>query len=290
MPPNGSEIELHDAEADRQQHDHEHQDQQDPAQAREDPGRAGRDQQAHRAQREQLAPGRRCLAEALDRALEVARPPFGERQRRVGHAPQLHPLLRARGGDRSLEVAARLLGVEALGRARAEDRQGRRLVFRLGFELLVGALLEGLDRLQATALLHADLALFGCHRRLILRFANPPRPRRRLRRRDAAAIVCRATRGRVCSADARRPPHFPARACSKAVRLRAARADADGGHLARRARRGRKRRRRSVQRTEPGRAGRSDENAENRNDGFDGTDVQLQKNGRSSPSSRPSQC
>ena len=128
------------------------------------PARGGRDEQAHRAQREHLAPAGRRLAEALDGVLEVAGAAFGQRQRGVGHAPQLHALLRARRGDRALEVAARLLGVEALGRARAEDRQRRRLVLGLGLELLVGALLERLDRLQAAALLHPDLTLFGCHR------------------------------------------------------------------------------------------------------------------------------
>ena len=108
--------ELDDAEADREQHDDQHDDQQDAADAREDAGGGGRDEQAHRAQREHLAAARRRLAEALDGVLEVAGAAFGERERRVGHAPDLHPLLRARGGDRALEVAARGLGVEALGR------------------------------------------------------------------------------------------------------------------------------------------------------------------------------
>ena len=87
------------------------------------PAEAGRDQQSHRAQREQLTAGRRRLAEALDRALQIAGAAFGERERGVGHPPQLHPLLRPRRGDRSLEVSASLLGVEALGSARAEDRE-----------------------------------------------------------------------------------------------------------------------------------------------------------------------
>ena len=104
------------------------------------------------------------LPEALDGVLEVAGAAFGERQRGVGHAPDLHPLLWPRGGDRALEVAARGVGVEALGGARAEDRQRGRLVFRLGLELLVGALLERLDGLERAALLHPNLALFGGHR------------------------------------------------------------------------------------------------------------------------------
>ena len=154
---------LDDAEADREQHDHQQDDQQDPAHAREDAGGGGGDEQPHRAQGEHLAAARRGLAEALDGVLEVARAAFGERQRGIGHAPDLHPLLRARGGDRALEVAARGVGVEALGGARAEDRQRGGLVFGLGLELLVGALLERLDRLDAAALFDADLSLFGCH-------------------------------------------------------------------------------------------------------------------------------
>ncbi len=133
------------------------------------------DQQAHRAQREHLATAGRRLAEPLDGALEVAGAPFGERQRGVGHAPQLHPLLRAGGGDRPLEVAAGLLGVEALGRAGAEDRKRRGLVFGLGLELLVGALLERLDRLETAALLDPDLPLLWEPSAVILRFAGRSR-------------------------------------------------------------------------------------------------------------------
>ena len=127
--------------------------------------------------------------------LEVAGAAFGERERGVGHAPDLHPLLRARGGDRALEVAARGLGVEALGRARAEDRQRGGLVLGLRLELLVRALLERLDRLEAAALLHADLALFGGHRPAILwcgerrRGAARPRRARPLRRGRPAGML-----------------------------------------------------------------------------------------------------
>ena len=53
------------------------------------------------------AAGRRRLAEALDGGLQIARAAFGERERGVGHAADLHPLLRAGGGDRALEVGAR---------------------------------------------------------------------------------------------------------------------------------------------------------------------------------------
>ncbi len=104
-----------------------------------------------------------CLAETLDRVLQIAGAPLGKRQRSVGHAPQLHPFLRAGSRYRPLEVGARLLGVKALGRARAEDRKRGRLVLRLGLELLVGALLERFDRRLGAALLDADLSLLGSH-------------------------------------------------------------------------------------------------------------------------------
>src|SRR5205807_5456901 len=54
-----------------------------------------------------------------------------------------------------------------------QDRQRGRLVFGLVFELLVGALLERLDRLDAAALFDTDLSLLGGHARAILRSATP---------------------------------------------------------------------------------------------------------------------
>src|SRR5262249_9687297 len=97
------------------------------------------------------------------RVLEIPRPAFGEGERRVGHALDLHPLLGTGGGDGALEVAASLLGVEPLGGARAENRHRGRLVFGLALELLVGALVERLDRLHRPALLDPDLPLLGSH-------------------------------------------------------------------------------------------------------------------------------
>ena len=108
-------------------------DQQDAADAREDAGGGGGNEQSHGAQREQLASAGRRLPEALDGALEVAGAAFGQRQRCVGHAPDLHPLLRACGCDGALEVPACGLGVESLGGTRAEDRHRGSLVFGLGF-------------------------------------------------------------------------------------------------------------------------------------------------------------
>ena len=147
------------------------------------PSRAARTSDARSA-----PPGR-----AARRPLEVAGAAFGERQRSVGHAPQLHPFLRARGRDRALEVAAGGVRVEALGGARAEDRQGGGLVFGLGLELLVGALLERLDRLHRAALLHPDLSLFGGHRRAFYGCAaagrGAARRRRVLGRRPAGMLA-----------------------------------------------------------------------------------------------------
>ena len=214
------------------------------------PAEAGGMQQAHRAQREQLAAARRRLAEPLDGVLEVAGAAFGERQRRVGHAPELHPLLRTRRGDRALEVAARLLGVEALGGARAENRQRRRLVFRLAFELLVGALLERLDRLQAAALLDADLALFGCHRASFYGLPNrrargQPAPRAGDR---VVAALCRRYARRVSRS---RQPDPPAqRRAARLARVLALRARVRRRSPRRPAVRGRRRRRRRLQRTQ----------------------------------------
>ena len=113
------------------------------------------------AQREQLAAGRRRLAELLGRDLEVAGAALGERQRRLGHAPQLQPLLRPGGGDRGAEVLARALGVHALGGARAEDRLGGGAEARLGLELLVGPRLELLHGSERAPLLHLDLSRLG---------------------------------------------------------------------------------------------------------------------------------
>src|ERR1019366_376869 len=159
----GQGDELDEAESDGDEHDDQGNDQKDAAHAREDSRGSGGNEQAHGPQGEELAPTRRRLSEALDGALEISGAAFGEGERCVGHAPYLHPLLRTRGGDGALEVAARSLCVESLGCARTEDRHRRGLVFGLGFELLIGALLEGLDGLEAAALLDAYLALFGSH-------------------------------------------------------------------------------------------------------------------------------
>ena len=131
--------ELDDAPAQRQQRDDEEDDQEDPADPQPDRRARRRRDEAHEAQRQQLAVGGRGLAELLGRHLEVARAALGERQRRLGHAAQLQPLLRARGGDRGTEVLARALGVHALGGARAEDRLGGRAELGLGLELLVAS-------------------------------------------------------------------------------------------------------------------------------------------------------
>ena len=74
--------------------------------------------------------------------LQVTRAALGQRQRRLGHPPQLQALLRARGGDRRAEVLARPLGVHPLGGAGAEDRLRGGLEAGLLLELLVGAGLE----------------------------------------------------------------------------------------------------------------------------------------------------
>jgi hypothetical protein len=163
-PAEGQRDELDDTKTDRNQRNDQDEDQKDALQPREDSGRGGGDEQPHRAQREHLATARRLLAEALDGVLEVTCAAFGECERRIGHAPELHPLLWARGCEGALEVAAGLLGVEALGGARAENGQRRRLVFGLALELLIRALLERLDGLKAAALLDPDLALLGSHR------------------------------------------------------------------------------------------------------------------------------
>ena len=116
---------------------------------------------AHDAQREQLAAGRRRLAELLGGHLQVARAALGERQRGLGHAAQLEPLLRPGRGDRDAEVLPRALGVHALGGARAEDRLRGGLEAGLRLQLLVGAGLELLHRGERATLLHLDLSRLG---------------------------------------------------------------------------------------------------------------------------------
>ena len=90
--------------------------------------------------------------------------PFGQRQRGVGHPTDLQALLGPGGGDRTLEVGTRLLGVVALGGAGAEDRLGRRLVASLGLELLVGPALHLLHGGELAALLDSHGALLLGHR------------------------------------------------------------------------------------------------------------------------------
>ena len=103
-------------------------------------------------------------SESLGGLLEVAGAPLRERQRGVGHAPELEALLRARRGQGALEVGACGLGVVALRGAGAEDRLRRGLEPRLGLELLVGAVLELLHRRQLAALLHPHRSLLLGHR------------------------------------------------------------------------------------------------------------------------------
>ncbi len=113
---------------------------------------------------QQLAAGRRLDAESLGRLLEVVGAALGQRQRGVGHPPQLQPLLGSRRGDRALEVCPGGLGVVALGGARAEDRLRGGLELGLGLELLVGAALELLHRRQLAALLDPHHSLLLGHR------------------------------------------------------------------------------------------------------------------------------
>ena len=138
----------------------------------------------------QLAARRRRLAEPGDGLLEVVGPALGERERRVGHAAQLHALLRARGRDRAAEVRARRVGVVALGGAGAEDRLRGRLELLLALELLVGALLELLHRGERGALLDLDLSRLGRHR-------APERSARRPRRFGHGASAVTLARMRV---------------------------------------------------------------------------------------------
>ena len=118
---------------------------------------------AHQLQDEQLAVRRRRLAELLGGDLQVAGAALGERERGLGHAPQLQALLRAGGGDRGAEVLARALGVHPLGGAGAEDRLRGGAEAGLGLELLVGPALEPLHRGQRALLLDLDLPLLGGH-------------------------------------------------------------------------------------------------------------------------------
>jgi hypothetical protein len=159
----GERDELDDAEADGEQQGDQQHDQQDTAHTDRNPGAGGGQQQSHGAQGKHLAAGWGRLAEALDSLFEIAGAALGECQGGVCHAPDLHPLLGAGGGDCALEVGAGLVGVEALGGAGAQDREGGGLELGLGLELLVGALLEGLDGLEGAALLHPDLTLLGGH-------------------------------------------------------------------------------------------------------------------------------
>jgi hypothetical protein len=101
----------------------------------------------------------------FDGGLEVVGAALGERERRVGHPAQRHPLLRAGLRDRPLEVLARGLGVVALGRPGPEDRLRGGLVLGLAGELVVRPALERLHRRKGAALLDLDLALLRGHGR-----------------------------------------------------------------------------------------------------------------------------
>ena len=80
-----------------------------------------RGEQAHEPQEQELARARRRLAEPLDGGLQVVGAALGQRQRGVGHAAQLHALLRAGGGDRPAEVLARAASRRS---ARPRGRRG----------------------------------------------------------------------------------------------------------------------------------------------------------------------
>ena len=121
MPPNGSAISLTIPKPSTITSTIEQDHEQDAADPARQAGALGRRDDAHHAQHQQLAVRRRRAAELLRGDLQVAGAALGEGQRSLGHAPQLQALLRARGGDRGAEVLAGLLGVHALGRARAED-------------------------------------------------------------------------------------------------------------------------------------------------------------------------
>ena len=146
--------------------------------ARTSEARAGRrGQQAHDPQQEELAAAGRRLAQALDGLLEVVRAALGQRQRRVGHAAQLHALLGPRRGDRALEVGARGRRVVALGGPRAEDRLRGGPELLLALQLLVAARLERLHGGELAGLGDLDLALLGRHgaANLLHRPAGPGR-------------------------------------------------------------------------------------------------------------------
>ena len=154
---------LDDAPAERDQRDDREDHQQDAADPAQHAGARRRGDHAHEAQHQQLAVRRRRAAELLRRDLQVARAALGERQRGLGHPPQLQALLRARGRDRRAEVLARALGVHPLGRAGAEDRLGGGLEARLLLQLLVGAGLELLHGGERRLGLDPDLAWLGRH-------------------------------------------------------------------------------------------------------------------------------
>jgi hypothetical protein len=120
--------------------------------------------QSHEPQPQQLLVGGRLDAQPLGRLAQIVGSAFGQRQRRVGHPPQLQALLGPGGRDRPLEVRARRLGVIALGRTGAQDGLGGRLELGLGFELLVAAALHLLHRGELAALLDPHDSLLLGHR------------------------------------------------------------------------------------------------------------------------------
>ena len=132
-----------------------------PRRAEEPSSALGRGEQADHPQAEQLPVGGCLDAELLGRRLQVTRAAFGERQRGVGHPPQLHPLLRPRGRQGALEVDPCSLRVVALGRPRAEDRLRGGAILGLRLEFLVGARLELLHRRQLALLFDPHRALLG---------------------------------------------------------------------------------------------------------------------------------
>ena len=186
---------LDDAKSQREQHDDQDDDQRSPAHAREDAGGASRDEQAHRPQREHLPSARRGLAEALDGVLEDPGAAFGQRQGRIGHPPQLHPLLRAGGGDRHAGSRRAPPRRRTAPMRVRQDHQAADLYF-VSFSAgprPSAAPAPGSPR--TATLFHPDLSLFGGHRTVIATVCAAATDCGSMRRR----LVGRPDGGRLCA-------------------------------------------------------------------------------------------